>query len=71
MEIILPKKKADEFVKAMERLGKKFNGTYIDGKLEDYAKLDMIKGKLELTFIQSVPEMVRVACYTVFVNTLL
>jgi hypothetical protein len=71
MELILNKKKAGAFVTAMEQLGEKFNDRYIEGKIEDYVKLDMLKGKLELTFIHPVPEMVQVACYMVFVDTLL
>jgi len=71
MELILQKKKADAFVAAMEDLGKKFNNTYIDGKIEDFVKLDIINHKMDLTFIKPVPEMVRIACYIVFIDTLL
>jgi len=70
MDIILQKDKADAFVKEMDNLGKKFNDR-LSGKIEDYVKLDCVDGKLDLTFIRPVPEMVRVACYLCFVNTLL
>jgi hypothetical protein len=71
MELILKAKKANAFVAAMEALGQKFNNKYLDGNLEDYAKLDVINGKMELTFIKPVPDMVRIACYMAFVATLL
>ncbi len=70
-QLTLKKEKADAFVLAMNTLSDKFNYKYIDGKLEDAAKLDLIDGKMELTFIKPVPEMVRHACTMAFVNTLL
>lgn len=71
MELILKAKKANAFVAAMEVLSKKFNNIYIDGNLEDYAKLDIVNDKLEITFIKPVPEIVRIACTMCFVENLL
>jgi hypothetical protein len=71
MELILKKKKADAFVSAMQELNKKFGGVYIPGNIEDVVKLDVVDGKMQLTFAKSVPEMVRIACTMEFVNTLL
>ena len=71
MELILQKKKSDAFVAAMEDLGKKFNNIYIEGKIEDFVKLDIINDKMELNFVKPVPDMVRVACMICFVETLL
>ncbi|RWY47207.1 hypothetical protein [Mucilaginibacter gilvus] len=71
MEIVLQKSKADAFVSEMDNLGKKFNNRQLNGNIEDYVKLDFVDGKLDLTFIKPVPEMVRTACYMCFVNTLL
>ena len=71
MELILQANKAKAFVSVMDNLGKKFDNIYIDGNIEDYVKLDVINGKMELTFIKPVPEMVRIACTMGFVETLL
>ncbi|MDN5289642.1 MAG: hypothetical protein JWR38_5921 [Mucilaginibacter sp.] len=71
MELVLQKTKADAFVREMDKLAEKFNNIYLDGKLEDFVKLDKVKGNVELKFIKPVPEMVRIACTLVFVNTLI
>jgi len=71
MELVLKKKKADAFVMAMDDLGEKFNNKYIDGNIEDFVNLNVINNKPELVFIKPIPEMVRTACYLVFINTLL
>jgi len=71
MQIVIQKNKADAFVAAMNKLGEKFNNKYINGKLEDFVNLTMIDGKLDLIFNGDVPEMVRIASYLCFVDTLL
>lgn len=71
MEIILQKSKVDAFVTEMENLGKKFNDRQLSGKIEDFVKLDCVDGMVDLKFVKPVPEMVRIACYMVFVQTLL
>jgi len=71
MVIKLKAKKVMAFMAKMAALEAKFNNKYIDGNLNDYVKLDMIDNQLDLTFEKSVPEIVRIACYTVFIETLL
>ncbi|QEC77823.1 hypothetical protein [Mucilaginibacter ginsenosidivorax] len=71
MELILKKKKADAFVSAMQGLAKKFDGVYLPGQIEEFVKLDVVNGKMQLTFDKVVPEMVRIACTMAFVETLL
>lgn len=71
MELILKKSKADAFFNAMEGLAKKFNNRQLSGKLEDFVNLTVKEGNLDLEFIHPVPEMVRIACCTAFVDTLL
>jgi hypothetical protein len=71
MELKLRRKNANAFAAAMDELGNKFNDVYLPGKLEDLVKLDVVDGKMILTFTNDVPEMVRIACYMCFVDTLL
>lgn len=71
MELILKKNKAIRFLSAMAVLEQKFDNIYFKGSLSDFVKIDIVDNKIELIVDRKLPEMVRVASYMVFVETLL
>lgn len=71
MQLVIQKSKAVEFMQAMAELNVKFKG-YITGELSDNVRLTATaNGKPDLEFIQPVPEVVRIACYTALIENLL
>ena len=70
MDLILKKSKVDAFMVKMNALEKKFK-PYLKGELSDHVKLNVANGNVVLVVDKKVPEMVRIACYIVFVQTLL
>ena len=72
MQLILTKKQATDFVTGMQTLNKKFRGKYISGDIIDVVELSCDDNANPiLHFKQSVPEMVRLACYRVFLTAIL
>lgn len=71
MELILHRSRVNAFLTQMDLLGEKFNDKYIDGELSEYCKLAVVNKQPDMVFIKPVPEVVKIACYTCFINTLL
>jgi hypothetical protein len=69
-QLVLQKSKVAKFEKAFSELDFKFRG-YITGELSDSVKLTATNGKPNLKFIGAVPEIVKIACFMVLVETLL
>ena len=70
MELILSAPKVKLFLTQMDELEAKFSG-YFTGELCDHVELTVVNKKPFLKVADSLPEFIRVACFMVFVDTLL